>query len=63
MNNSLVETARSNRIAAIEYLRIKKQVKQSEGQMICLNTIRDQRETKPIFRTARVQRFEERLAA
>lgn len=63
MNTSLLETARSNRIAALEYLRIKKLATANAGQMYCLQTMREKMEAKPIFRTVRVHRLEEQLAA
>lgn len=63
MNNSLLETARRNRTAALEGLRIKKRVQDYTGQILCLKTMRDKMETKPLFTTVRVHRFEERRAA
>lgn len=63
MNNSLLETARRNRTAALENLRIKKRVKEYAGQVLCLQTMRDKIEPKPLFTTVRAHRFEERRAA
>ncbi|MGJ5618005.1 hypothetical protein [Sulfitobacter sp. MF3-043] len=63
MNTSLYETARQNRTAALETLRLKKQVSQSEGQVLCLRSMREKMATKPVFRSVRVYRFEERRAA
>jgi hypothetical protein len=63
MNTSLYETARQNRTAALETLRLKKQVNQSEGQVLCLRSMREKMAAKPVFRSVRVYRFEERRAA
>lgn len=63
MNISLLQTARRNRTSALENLRIKKLVKDYAGQVLCLKTMRENMEAKPLFTTVRVHRFEERRAA
>ena len=63
MNISLLETARRNRIVALENLRIKKQVSEGSGQVLNLQTMREKMKTQPMFKTARMHHFEERRAA
>ncbi len=41
MNISLLETARRNRIVALENLRIKKQVNEGSGHVLSLQTMRE----------------------
>mgnify|MGYP001386887199 CR=1 FL=1 len=63
MNTSILETARNNRIEALEKLRAKKLISQASGQVLSLQTMRDKMADKPVFRSVRVHRFEGRLAA
>ena len=63
MTTSLLETARSNRIAALAYLQTKKAGRAETGEVLCLTTMREKLRQKPIFLTRRIHRFEERVAA
>ena len=63
MNNSLLETARRNRITAVENLRIKRQIIEGAGNVLNFQTMREKMKIKPMFRTARSFAFEEQEAA
>lgn len=64
MNTSLIEVARTNRIIALDALRRKKNNFESgNGDVLCLQSMRQKRQAVPVFRSTRIHRFEERLAA
>lgn len=63
MNASLIKTARDNRIAALAYLQDKKQRKAGGGQVLCLKTMRERLQPKPVFLTRRTDTAGIRIAA
>jgi len=63
MNASLIQTACSNRIAALEYLQARKQRGCNEAQILDISTMREKLRKKPVFLTRRQLPCEERHVA
>ena len=63
MTTRLIETARTNRIKALAYLQAKKARVSEDSQIICLKTMREQLQPKPVFLTRRAPSMQERIAA
>lgn len=63
MNAPLIQTARNNRLAALAYLQAKKERSMTSGEVVCLKTMREKLQPKPVFLTRRVDTIDIRIAA
>lgn len=63
MNAPLIHTARANRLAALAYLEEKKARSMATGEVVCLKTMREKLQPKPVFLTRRAETIDIRIAA
>ena len=63
MTVSLLETARNNRIEALEYLEAKRSGADASGELFDLSAIRARQKAKPMFFSCRASQDEDRIAA